>query len=464
MSTNDTPQKETLVSSDGITSHLLREVKEALEQGKKARIRKIVRSLHASEIGSVLEFLDSTNREKFITALNREIDPEVLAYLDEHVLSDVLTYLKPEQVAQAIAELDTGDAIDVLEELDEESKEATLSHVPAEERAVLEKGLLYPENSAGRMMQTDVPCVPNFWTVAEALNYVSTTEELPEVYYELYVVDPRYHPIGSISLTQLLKFPKDKSLTDVMRTNLKIINAQMDREEVARVFNSYGLVSAPVIDEDHKIVGMLTAENIVDIITEEAQEDILNLAGVRESDFYSGPFETTYRRIPWLLITMVNVLISVFVLSQFEALLNKVTALAFFLPVSAAMAGNSGLQVVTVIVRSLATRELRKENQNRTFLKELTVAALNGLFFAFIFGIFAAYLNQNVKIGLVVGGALIFNMLVAGTAGTLLPISIRRMNLDPAIGAGPMLTILTDVMGYFIYLSLASLIFSSIMK
>lgn len=464
MANNDQHYTESINSnaSSGVTSSLLREIKEALQQGKKQRIRKLVKNLHVSEIAEIIHFLDHYSREKFILAHNREIDPEVLAFLDEHIVSDVLALLKPEQVAHAITELDTGDAVGLLEELDEESKEAALNQIPAEERALLEKGLNYPESSAGRMMQTDVPCVPNFWNVQEALHYVSTTDELPDVYYELYVVDPRHHPIGSISLTQLLRLPKDKPLTDIMRSDIKILNVNMDREEVARLFDQYGLVSAPVIDDNNIVVGMLTVDNIVDIISEEAQEDLLNLAGVRESDFYSGPFETTYRRIPWLLITMMNVLISVFVLSQFESLINKVTALAFFLPVSAAMAGNSGLQVVTVIVRALSTRELRKENQNRIILKELTVASLNGVFFAAIFGVFAGYLNHNMKIGLVVGGALIFNMLVAGVAGTLLPITIRKMDLDPAIGAGPMLTIMTDVLGYFIYLSLASLIFAGI--
>lgn len=465
MANNDQHYTESINASaaTGVTSELLREIKAAINQDKKQRLRKLIKPLHVSEVAEIIQFLDSYNREKFVLALNRDIDPEVLAFLDEQIVSDVLALLKPEQVAHAITELDTGDAVGLLEELDDESKEAALNQLPAEERALLEKGLNYPDSSAGRMMQTDVPCVPNFWNVQEALHYVATTDELPDIYYELYVVDPRHHPIGSISLTQLLRLPKDKPLTEIMRSDIKILNVNMDREEVARLFDQYGLVSAPVIDNKNCVVGMLTVDNVVDIISEEAQEDLLNLAGVRESDFYSGPFETTYRRIPWLLITMMNVLISVFVLSQFEALINKVTALAFFLPVSAAMAGNSGLQVVTVIVRALSTRELRKENQNRIILKELTVASLNGVFFAVVFGVFAGYLNQNLKIGLVVGGALIFNMLVAGVAGTLLPITIRKMDLDPAIGAGPMLTIMTDVLGYFIYLSLASLIFAGIL-
>ncbi|USO01604.1 MAG: magnesium transporter [Alphaproteobacteria bacterium] len=451
----------TFANHVGVTSEVLQEVRQHLRAHKWARLKKTVAPLHASDIANIIQLLDGSERNHFIPLIPAEALPEVLAELEDHFRPLVLERLNPQQLANAITELDTGDAVELIEELDDDVKEKALSHISKEDREVLEKALQYAEKTAGRIMQTDVPCVPGFWTVGEALDYIAKTTDLPDTYYDLYIVDPRDKPQGIVSLTQLVREERDVPLAKIIDENIRLIPADMDQEKVAQLFRQYGLVSAPIVNTENHIIGMITVDDIVHVITEEAQEDLLNLAGVRESDFYAGPVETTYQRIPWLVITMVNVMISIFVLSHFRTLIDQVTALAFYLPVSAAMAGNSGLQVITIIVRALATQELRKENQMRTVIKELTVANFNGIIFALVFGTLASYWESDVRLGLVVGGALIFNMILAGLAGTLLPVMLRRLDMDPAIGAGPMLTILTDVLGYFIYLSLATLIFGT---
>lgn len=447
-------------SQVGVSSELLQSVKNFVTEHKWSRLKKTLEQLHPSEIANIIQLLDGIDREDFIPRIPPELLPDVLAELEDHFRPLVLEKLNPEQLANAIQELDTGDAVELIEELDDEVKEKALSKIPEDDRITLEKGLQYTEKTAGRIMQTDVPCVPGFWTVGEALDYIGKTTDLPDTYYDLYVVDTRDRPQGTVSLTQMIREKRETPLAKIASDKLRHIPEDMDQEEVAQLFRQYGLVSAPVVDTNDQIIGMITIDDIVHVISEEAQEDMLNFAGVRESDFYANPLETTLQRIPWLLITMGNVLITVLVLSNFRTLIDQIPMLTVYLPVSGAMAGSSGLQAITVIVRSLATQELRQENQLRTIIKEATVANLNGFIFGILFGVIASMWEKDYRIGIVLGGALIFNVVLAGIAGTVLPMLMRRLDMDPAIGAGPMLTVLTDVLGYFIYLSLATLIFT----
>lgn len=444
----------------GVSSELLRSVKTLIAEHKWSRLKKTLEPLHPSEIANIIQLVDVLDREEFIPRIPPQLLPDVLAELEDHFRPLVLEKLSAEQVANAIQELDTGDAVELIEELDDDVKERALSRIPHDDRQTLEKGLLYTEKTAGRIMQTDVPCVPGFWTVGEALDYIGRTEDLPDTYYDLYIVDARDKPQGIVSLTQMIREKRDTPLTTITDDNLRLIPEDMDQEKVAQLFRQYGLVSAPVVDSKGCIIGMLTVDDVVHIISEEAQEDLLNFAGVRESDFYANPIETTLQRIPWLLITMGNVIISVLVLSNFRTLIDQIPALTVYLPVSGAMAGSSGLQVITVIVRAIATQELRKENQLRTIIKETTVANLNGIIFGLLFGILSSVWENDYRIGLILGGTVVFNVILAGVAGTIFPVFMRRMDMDPAIGAGPMLTVLTDVVGYFIYFSLATLIFA----
>lgn len=323
------------------------------------------------------------------------------------------------------------------------------------ERVILEEVLTYPEYSAARLMQREIVCVPPFWTVAETMHYLTKEKNLPEKFYDLFVVDPKHTPIGGIPLSLLLRQPSSTKVADIMMADIKRIPALMDQEEVALLFRKYGLVSAPVIDEGGRIVGMITVDDVVDVIEEEAEEDIMLLSRVTESDFYEPLLSTSYSRIRWLVISLISTLLAATVISQFQHTIEKLVALAVLMPINAAMSGNAGMQVVTVTVRALATRELGGANMSRAIWKEILVGLINGIVFGALVGSIAAFWFADPALGIVLGGALIFNMIWAAAWGVALPILIDKMGMDPALSAGPFLTTTTDLLGFAIFLGLA---------
>jgi magnesium transporter len=440
------------------TSQLLEIVRHALAGNDVARIDAIADSEHAADIAHLLEQLNGDERRLFIEITRHVLDPEMLTHLDETVREEVLEYLTPHEVAQAVVELDSDDAVDILEDLDEEQKRQILERIPPEERALIEEGLTFPEESAGRLMQRELVAVPSYWTVGETIDFLRAAGELPDDFYDLFLVDPAHKPVGSVPLSRVIRNRRNVKLADIMETNLRAIPAEMDQEAVAHLFRSYSLVSAPVVDEAGRLLGVITVDDVVHVIDEEAEEDLMSLAGVGDTDFHAPTMETAWRRLRWLVVTLVNTLIAATVISQFDATIEQLVALAILMPIVAAMGGNAGMQVVTVTVRALATRDLTPgSNIFRVVLKELLVAAMNAAVFAVIMGTIAAVWFDNPALGAVLAVAMIFNMLWAGLAGTLIPLTLSRLGMDPAISAGPFLTTTTDVLGFFSFLGLATL-------
>ncbi|GIK99779.1 MAG: magnesium transporter MgtE [Alphaproteobacteria bacterium] len=430
----------------------------ALAAGEVHRIEELVESEHAADIAHLLEQLDPEERRLFIEISRHILDPETLSHLDDTVREDILELLTPHEVAAAVVELDSDDAVDILEDLDEEQKRRILESIPAEERAIIEEGLTYPEESAGRLMQRELVAVPAYWTVGECIDFLRASKELPDDFYDLFLVDPAHKPLGSVPLSRAMRARRNVRLSDIMETGLRTIPAEMDQEAVAHLFRSYALVSAPVVDDAGRLLGVVTVDDVVHVIDEEAEEDMMSLAGVGETDFHAPAIETAWRRIRWLVVTLVNTLIAATVISQFDATIEQLVALAILMPIVAAMGGNAGMQVVTVTVRALATRDLTPGNNVwRAVLKEVLIAAMNAAVFALIMGTIAAVWFHNLALGVVLGAALIFNMLWAGLAGTLIPLTLSRLGMDPAISAGPFLTTTTDVLGFFSFLGLATL-------
>lgn len=440
----------------GVSRELSKEIEQLLEHNDFTRVQGLIEELHAADVADLIKSLNSENRRYFIEAIKSTINADVLAELDDSSRRDVLDILNPKEIADVVSDLESDDAFYLIEDLKEDQQKEVLNAIPANERAILEEVLTYPGESAGRLMQREMVCVPTFWSVQEAIQFIQNTDVLPDSFYNIFVVDPRHHPIGQIALSKLLKYPGKTLVSDILDTNLHRIPVTEDQEEVAALFKHYGLVSAPVIDGSGRIVGMITVDDVVDVIEEEAEEDIMHMAGVAESDFNESVLKTSYWRIRWLIVTLVNTLLAAFVISQFEVSIQKITALSFLMTINAAMGGNSGMQVVTVVVRGLATRSIRDGDTWRAVSKEVMVGLMTSGFFSLILGVIAAFWIQDIYIGVVLAVALIFNMLWAAFAGTLFPIIIDRLGLDPAISAGPILTTTTDVLGYATFLGLAT--------
>lgn len=441
----------------GVSQETIRAVEEAIEEGDESRVRRLIEPFHAPDIAIIIEYLAPSVRHDFIEYLRPHFDPEILSHLNETVFEEAVEQLGMQDLAEAITGLKSDDAVALIEDLDEEQQKEILDSIPVGERLILEEVLTYPEYSAARLMQREVVCVPRHWTVKEAIRYINEDKSLPEKFYGLFVIDNSQHPIGEVPVSLLLRQSPSTKITDIMSVDIKRIPALMDQEEVALLFRKYGFVFAPVVDEEGRIVGMITVDNVVDVIEEEAEEDIMLLSRVTESDFFEPLLSTAYSRIGWLLITLLNTLVAVIVISQFQHTIEKMVALAVLMPISAAMSGNAGMQVVTVTVRALANRELAGSNMSRAIWKEILVGLINGIVFGAMMGTIAAFWFSDSALGMVLGGALIFNMLWAAVGGVLLPIVIDKMGMDPAISAGPFLTTTTDLLGFATFLGLATL-------
>jgi magnesium transporter len=333
-----------------------------------------------------------------------------------------------------------------------------LQSVPAQERILLQQSLTFPEDSAGRLMQRELVAVPAHWTVGETIDFLRSNKELPDDFYDLFVVDETHKPAGSVPLSRVLRSPRPTRLSDLMETELRLVPADTDQEQVAYLFRQYALVSAPVVDDAGRLIGVVTVDDVVRVIDEEAEEDLMKIVGASDTDFHAPPHIIAWQRVRWLIVTLINTMIAATVISQFQDTIQHTVALAVLMPIVAAMGGNAGVQVITVTVRALATRDITPQsNVLRIIGKELVVALLNALVFAAILGVLATWWFGHPQLGLVLAGAMIFNMVWAGMAGTLIPLIMDRLGFDPAVGAGPFLTTTTDVLGFFSFLGLATL-------
>jgi len=437
-------------------------VREALEMSDVARVRQLVLPLHYADLADLIESLDRDERRELLDCIRGELDPDVLPMLEDSVRDEVVEHLGPVEVAAALGEMDTDDAIEVVQTLGDEAREEVLDAVPAAERAVLEEGLTYPEESAGRLMQREFVSVPVAWNVGETIDHLRAVaerddEDLPDEFYDIYVVDERTRLVGRVSLSRLLRSKRPVPLGELADTELRSVTVEMDQEEVALLFRQYGLASAPVITYGNRLVGVITVDDVVDIIHEEAEEDILLLGGVSEGDLYEAALDTAKARFPWLAVNLGAALLVANVIGLFEATIEKVVALAVLMPIVASMGGNAGTQTMTVAVRALATKELSVANALRIVWKETIVGGLNGILFAVLIGAVAWVWFGDASLGGVIAAAMMINLLTAGLLGVVIPLALDRWGVDPAVASPVFLTTLTDVIGFSTFLGLATI-------
>jgi magnesium transporter len=436
-------------------------VHEMLEAGEEDRARALVETLHAADIADLLQHLSVEDRRVLVRAVDRAVLPDVMAELDETVRDDVIEVLGLAETAAAVADMATDDALNVIAELDTEDQKLVLEAIPDPDRALIEQALTYPEYSAGRLMQREMVAVPTFWTVGETIDHLRATAEetpdrLPEDFFDIFVVDPGYRLAGTIPLSRLLRSRRAVLIADIMETELKVIPTTADQEEVAFLFRQRDLTSAPVVDDGERLVGVITIDDVVDVIDEEHEDDIMHLGGVSGDDLYRATIDTARARFTWLLINLGTAVLASAVIGLFDREIDELVALAVLMPIVASMGGNAGTQTLTVAVRGLATKEIVPSNALRVIGKELLVAGINGALFAVITGLVAWLWFGSAGIAVVIGIAMVLNMFVAGLSGAVIPLVLQRFKIDPAVASGVFLTTVTDVVGFLAFLGLGS--------
>ena len=436
---------------------------DVLVSGDEAGVCTLVAELHHADAADLLERLNADERARVVEILRDDFEPEMLSELDETVRDHVVECLGVENLAAVIAGMESDDALEVVFELDEDEQRQVLDAIPPGDRTLIEEGLTYPEDSAGRLMQREVVTVPESWTVGETIDFLrqnadSGDDDLPARFYDVFIVDPAHRPVGSLPLSRLLRTRRPVAVADIMDTEIKLLPVATDQEDVAYVFRQRDLVSAPVVDDGGRLVGAITIDDVVDVIDEEHEEDIMRLGGVKEGDLYEATMDTTRSRFGWLLINLGTAILASMVIGLFDATIEQMVALAVLMPIVASMGGNAGTQTLTVAVRALAMKELTAANALRVIGKELLVGALNGVMFAGLIGVVAWIWFGSVALGVVIGLAMIVNLLVAGLAGTTIPLMLEHFGVDPAVASSVFLTTLTDIVGFFVFLGLAALI------
>ena len=418
-----------------------------------------IKDLHNADIAEIIQNLDDDSRLEFIKRIKENFDPEILTYLNESIREEIVELLDIKQLATNASELDVDDAVDVIEDLEESDQEAFLDNLPESERKLIEEGLNYPEDSAGRLMQRKFVSVSDEWNVGEAIDFLRTnTKELPEDFYEIYLTSNDNKISGIVPLGRLMGSNRVIKLENIKHKIIRTVNVFTDQEEVAYQFNKYAMVSAPVVNEDNVIIGSVTVDDVVDVIEEEREEDILKLGGVGQADIYDAVIDTTKSRFSWLLVNLLTAIIASIVIGFFQASIEKVVALAVLMPIVASMGGNAGTQTLTVSVRALAMKELTAANAFKIVTKETFVGGINGFIFALIIGLLSAYWFNDTLLGFVIALAMILNLIIAGLAGTLIPLTLNKFNIDPALASGVILTTITDVFGFLSFLGLATIV------
>jgi len=439
------------------------QIVEAIESGEADRVRDLTEPLHHTDVADLLERLSDDDRAKLVDIIRPEFEAEILIDLDDTVRDDVVDLLGIEEVAAAVVELQSDDAVQVMEDLDEADQQQVLEAIPDDERVLIEEGLAYPDDSAGRLMQREVVRVPTFWTIGECIDFLRRNADqevssLPERFYNLFVVDPKHRPVGTVALDTLLRTRRPVPLTDIMDPEMKLVPVTADQEDVAFLFRQRDLASAPVVDETGRLVGAITIDDIVDVIDEEYEEDLLHMGGVAEDDLYDAAIDTTRARFSWLVVNLITAIVASIVIGLFDATIDQIVALAILMPIVASMGGNAGTQTLTVVVRALAMKELTTTNAARLLGKELMVGVFNGVIFAVLAGGVAWAWFGSPILGGVIGLAMVVNMIVAGLAGTAIPLALDRLGVDPAIASSVFLTTVTDVVGFFVFLGLAAIV------
>lgn len=432
-------------------------INDALQEDEHDLVDKHISELSPADIGDLMEKLSDGKRKKIIKEHRDELDAEDYAEIDEDVRKKILESMPATEVAEIVDELDSDDALDITLNLEEDFRRDIIRHLSAKTRNVLEEGYAFPEDSAGRLMQREFVAIPEFWSVGQAIDYMrDSAEDLPESFSDIFIVTPTYHVVGEIPLYRLVISCRDEKLKDLSLEGVLPIHADMDQEEAAHIFRRENLNSAPIVDKDNRLIGVITIDDIVDVIDEEAEEDILKLGGLEQSDMYSAVWTTSILRFKWLFVNLLTAILASSVISLFDATISELVALAVLMPIVASMGGNAGTQALTIAIRAIATKELSSTNALRIIGKETMVGTINGSAFAVISGVVAGLWFSNPVLGAVIASAMLINLIIAGLCGAGIPIALNRMGSDPAISSTVVLTTITDVIGFFAFLGLAA--------
>lgn len=412
--------------------------------------------LHPADIADLLEQMDGGTRRAAVSLYDKEFDGDILSELDDGLRQEIISYLRPDVLIEAVRDLESDDVVDLIEDLESENQTAVLDALDDSDRLAVEQSLKYPEYSAGRLMQREIVMAPEHWNVGQAIDFLRNSDELPEQFYHVVLVDPRMHPVANVTLGKLMSSKRSVPLVDLAEDIFKVIPVNQDWSEIAYAFNQYHLISAPVIDELDRLVGVITIDDAMTVMDEEHEEDILRLAGVgEESSLSDSVIRTTRQRLPWLAVNLVTAILASIVISLFEVTIQQFVALAVLMPIVASMGGNAGTQSLTVAVRAIATKDLTGSNVWRVIRREILVGAINGAVFAILMGIVGLIWFDSLVLAYVIAVAMVVNLVVAGLAGTGIPIVLEKLDIDPALASGAFVTTVTDVVGFFAFLGLA---------
>ena len=450
-------EKQNINKDTFSTKNYVEEISNYLENYQKSKIDNFLNNTHNADIADVIQNLDPVLRLSLINIIGNKFDPEILTYLNDSLREEIVDILDIKQLANNAKELDIDDAVDLVEDLEKEDQDTFLENLEEKERTLIEEGLNYPEDSAGRLMQRQFVALDQFWNVGQAIDFLRNNKKnLPEDFYDIYLINPNKQVFGVVPLGRLMGSKRDVSLNKIINKELRLIEVNMDQEEVAYLFSKYGLVSAPVID-NNKIIGSITVDDVVEVIEEEREEDILKLGGVGHTDIYNSVIDTTKSRLSWLIVNLMTAIVASIVIGLFEAAIEKVVALAILMPIVASMGANAGTQTLTVAVRALAVKELTPSNALKIITKETFIGGINGIIFAIIISLLSIYWFQDFMLGLIIGSAMVLNLIIAGFAGTIIPLALDKMKIDPALASAVILSTITDVFGFLSFLGLATL-------
>jgi magnesium transporter len=440
-----------------LSRHDLNAIERAIDEGDGSLLDALLDPVHAADIADLIEQLTPQRRREFLQLYSGEIDGDILTEIDESIREEVIEQLPRAVLAEAVREMDSDDVVDLIEDMEAPEQQAILAALDDSDRAAVEQSLTYPEYSAGRLMQSEVVTAPEHWTVGETIDFLRQEDWLPDQFYHVVLVDPRRHPTGYVTLGKLLASRRHIPLRDITEDSFRTISARQDEGDVAYAFNKYHLISAPVVDDHDRLVGIITIDDAMSVLDEEHEEDFLRMARVSDDSHVSdGPLQTARQRLPWLVINLFTASLSALVISRFEATVAQLVILAALMPIVASTGGIAGTQSLAVAVRALATRELTSGNARRVILRELAAGLLNGLGLAVILFLAGTFILGAPMIGVVLGMAMIANQIVAATGGVLVPLGLSRLGLDPALASGTFVTTMTDMMGFFAFLGLAT--------
>tara|TARA_B100000029_G_scaffold19639_1_gene19706 strand:- start:10414 stop:11793 length:1380 start_codon:yes stop_codon:yes gene_type:complete len=422
-------------------------------------INKTLKELHPADSADIIENLLNDTRAKLIELEGFSLDPEIFIELNESIQTEVFLLLSSESIANILKRLESDNALKIIENLDEKKKNIVLNKLPPKDRFLLEEGLSFPEDSAARIMQREFTAIPSNWSVGQTIDYLRENKDLPDEFWEIFIVDNNFKPIGTVPSSKVLRTSRESKMNSIMTEMQVLIPVNMDKEEVGHVFENYNLVSAGVVDKNNKLVGMITGDDVFTVLKEEAEEDVLRLAGVGDEEITDSILQKTKRRFNWLLLNLFTALLATWVISKFGASIQQMVALAFLMPIVASMGGNAGMQTLAVTIRALASKELSSGNINKVITKEFVIGVLNGIIFALITGAIVQVWFKEFNLSILIAVSMILNMIVAGLFGILIPVTLKKFNVDPAIASSVFVTTITDVIGFLSFLGIGAYFF-----